>query len=86
MLSFLFATAQTQHLRSLAARELLQEDFATVGKTDPITICERFKALLNKGHFLDCTHTQAPLQILWDVVQSEPRAWWHTHSRQAGRE
>ena len=62
------ATAQTQDIRSLAARELLQEDFAAVGKKDPITICERFEALLNKHHFLDCTHTQALLQICWDVI------------------
>jgi hypothetical protein len=48
-LRFLFAAAQTQHLRSLAARELLHEDFAPVRKTDPITICERFQAPLN--HF-----------------------------------
>jgi hypothetical protein len=85
-LRFLFAAAQTQHLRSLAARELLQEDFAPARKTNPIAICERFQALLNKRHFLDCTHTQAPLQILWDVVESQPRTWWHTHGWEAGRE
>jgi hypothetical protein len=86
MLWFLFTATQTQHLRSLAARKLWQEDFATVGKTDPIAICERFQGLLNKRNFLDCTHTQAALQILWDVIQSEPRARWHTHCGQARRE
>jgi hypothetical protein len=80
------AIGQTQHLHPLAARELLQENFATVRKTDSIALRERLQALLNKRHFLDCTHTQALLQILWDVIQSEPRAWWHTHRRQAGRE
>jgi hypothetical protein len=58
-LPFLFVAAQTQHLRSLAASELLQQDFATVGKADPITICERFQGPLNKRHFLDCTHPSA---------------------------
>jgi hypothetical protein len=83
---FLFTGAQTHHLRSLAARELLQEDFPAVGKTDPIAICERFQALLNKRNFLDCTHTQAPLQILWDIVQSQPRAWWHAHRWEVRRQ
>jgi len=64
----------------------LQKEFAAVGETDPITIRERFQALLNKRHFFDYTHTQAALQILGNVVQSQSRAWWHTNRWQAGRE
>jgi hypothetical protein len=58
---------QAQHFDTLPVVDVLQQDFAAVGKAHGIAISKGFGALLNEDHFLDFTNAQLLLQRPRDV-------------------
>jgi hypothetical protein len=72
-------TIQAQDLYSLPAVEVLQQDFATVGKAHSVAVSEGFGALLHKGRYFDFPDGQLLLQG-FGMSRNSNRAPGGTHT------
>ena len=84
MFWFPLSTPQADHIHSLPALQMLQQDFLPVGKTHCVAMGEGFQTLLDKNHFFGATDAQALPQMLWDVAQQQSCPRRHTYGRKVG--
>src|SRR6266481_6996139 len=74
---------KAEHIHSLAAAKILQEDLAAIGEAYCIAMGKCLSAQLDERHFLDLGQPQALLQLFWNVTQQQPSSRWDTEDRKS---